>query len=271
MKIAVVVSSAEIADMNIKKQLVERFGFRETERDFDGFKVLSNGKFELYTLKEKSIYSERCDEIPADVLVFGSSHRSESERPTLTVHCVGNFGKAEMGGKDREIVRGSAVLVRKYLRKLQEIKERDGLEYEVGLEVTHHGPYTGKALVYVELGSTEKQWKDEKAARAVAETVVSVEEVGGSGETIAVALGGGHYAPEFSKLLLRTDYAIAHICPKWALGDFDNEMFRKMIGGTLEEVGVVVLDWKGLGEHKPKVKGIVEGSGLEIKKVRKLL
>lgn len=257
--------------MNIHGKLIEKFGFKESGKQFDNFEIYNNGKFDLITLESKSIFAENLDEIEADVLIFGSSHRAVSGRPSLTVHCVGNWGIAEMGGNDREIVKGSAVMVRNYLRKLNEVKEREQLDYEVGLEVTHHGPYTQKMLVYVEHGSCEEHWGDLRASEAIAETIAEGTKAKKENEIIAIGIGGGHYAPEFTKLLLRTDYAMAHICPKYALGDFDKKMLGKMIEATEEKVEVAVVDWKGLGEHKGKVKTLLEEKGLEIKRVRKLL
>jgi D-aminoacyl-tRNA deacylase len=271
MRCAIIVSSIEVADMNIKAQFARHFGFRETSREFDGYKVLSNGIFELFTLKGKSIYDSDWSAMDADVLIFASSHKGESGKPTLTVHCVGNFGKAEMGGKDKIIVKGSAVLVRNYLCRLQELREREHLDYEVGLEVTHHGPYADKIVVYIELGSTEPQWRDERAAKVVAEAIVSATNLTQKNEKIAIALGGGHYAPEFTKLLLRTDYAIAHTCAKYALENFNEEMLQKMISATVEKVEYIIVDWKGLGEHKERVMKICETAGLQILRSRKIL
>ncbi len=42
------------------------------------------------------------------------------------------------------------------------------LDYEVSYECTHHGPSLNVPAMFVELGSSEKQWNDSRAAEAVA-------------------------------------------------------------------------------------------------------
>jgi D-aminoacyl-tRNA deacylase len=87
----------------------------------------------------------------------------------------------------------------------------------------------------------------------------------------AIALGGGHYCPEFTKLLLRTDYALSHICPKYALPNLNAELLKQAISKTSEKVSEIVVDYKGLGEHKENVMQLAEATGLKVQRVRKLL
>jgi D-aminoacyl-tRNA deacylase len=139
-------------------------------------------------------------------------------------------------------------------------------------EVTHHGPTDDRGAVFIEVGGTEDEWKNETAAKAIAETVVEETErtfIEPAKDTVAIGIGGGHYAPDFTKLTLRQPYAFGHICPKYALGHLNENLLKQMIvkSGAKE----IVLDWKGLKEHKDKVVKLCEASGLPVKRVQNLL
>ena len=73
-------------------------------------------------------------------------------------------------------------------------------EYDLTLETTHHGPVLTKPTLYIEIGSTEKQWNSKEAADAWASVIaqnlglkesepVSWRE----GGDVMIGLGGGHY------------------------------------------------------------------------------
>ncbi len=126
-------------------------------------------------------------------------------------------------------------------------------EYKITLEATHHGPLIDKPCVFVEIGSTENEWKDRKAgfviARAISETLKSFKE--NPYNEIAVAIGGPHYCPNFNKIQLNSNIAISHIIPQYAL-PLTEEMVREAIDKTEEEVDFVLLDWKGLGNSEKR-------------------
>ena len=96
-----------------------------------------------------------------DLCIVASLHRSVSGKPTLTAHSTGNFGKAEAGGRDRELAFAPALYLREAIISLRE-HVIEG--YETSLEVTHHGP-TGMEfpIIFVEVGSTGREWNDLRA------------------------------------------------------------------------------------------------------------
>src|SRR5207247_9289686 len=66
----------------------------------------------LLTIPEPHLHRDHLDrdlesgfQEPADLVVYLSKHRSESGRPSLTVHPIGNPGAAEFGGQPRTLVR----------------------------------------------------------------------------------------------------------------------------------------------------------------------
>ncbi len=292
---AIIASTQDKAGMNIAAQLMQRFGFTHTPEKFDGSAVWAKENLKLYFINEAQIYADYATEIPADVLVFASKHKSESAKPTLTVHAIGSWGKAEMGGRAGQLVPTSANLIKNYLLSLEKQRTSKKLNYEVSLECTHHGPFLTKPAVFIELGSSEEQWLDSIAGQAIAEVIANhtslsakpVSGVGSNDRTIAevianhtslsgnpctaLAFGGGHYCPEFTKLLLRTNYATSHICPKYALPDLSEEMLCKALESSLETVQEFVIDSKGLGNQKQHVMKTLNQQGLPVNDVRKLI
>ena len=292
MRFTIVVSKADIAGMNFRRLFLEKAAFKATGKTFDGNEVLAFMDFELLTLNEFQIFAEHLREweTHADCFVFASRHASESEKPTLSVHAIGNWGNDNShGGKAREIVPASGSLMKNYLHGLQAQKEKNGLTYDVCLEATHHGPFLEKPCVFIELGSCEKQWNDLNAAQAVVETVLNESLLGagqefprtGKGHSPSavraetfVGLGGGHYCPEFSKLLLETPLRVSHVCPKYNLQNFDAEMLEKSVN-AVEESGEkfagFLFDEKGMGTEKQRVLGLIEEKGFEAFEPGKLL
>src|SRR5205807_5140421 len=94
---------------------------------------------------------------PADLVVYRSKHRSESGRPSLTVHPIGNPGAAEFGGQPRTLVPSAPRWMTSALRSLRQAGGHLG--YVVTFEATHHGPYLTSPTFYIEQGSTEREWR----------------------------------------------------------------------------------------------------------------
>jgi D-aminoacyl-tRNA deacylase len=160
--------------------------------------------------------------------------------------------------------------LKNYLLALQGQKEKKNLGYEVCLEASHHGPFLQKPSVFIELGSSEKQWQDKAAARAIANVIINSTSLEGNFKS-AIALGGTHYCQEFSKLVLRTDWAIGHICPEYALPSLDDQMLQMAIDCTIPRPEAIILDWKGLGKEKARVMELLGKQNLPVLRARKLL
>lgn len=266
----IIVSKQDSAGMNIADKLINNSGFRETEREFDGNRVYEKGDFQLVTINEVQVYADYVDGLETDLLIFASQHASKTGPETFTVHAPGNWGKAELGGRERELCPTYANLIKNYIVELESQRAQKQLPHSVVLECTHHGAFLTKPAVYIEIGSREEHWQNSKAAESVAETILNATELRGNNK-VAIALGGGHYPAEFTKLIIRKHYAISHICPKYALEFFDGEMLQKAIKATKEPVQEIVIDEKGLGEERENIMELLGKQELPIKKVRKLL
>jgi D-aminoacyl-tRNA deacylase len=209
--------------------------------------------------------------IKEEKIIFLSKHSSEAGTKSLTVHMIGNFGDAKYGGKSRELSGALAWIGANYLRSLADKNISSGLNkqgFVVSYEATHHGPFTNKRCVFIELGSSPTDWKNELGAKVIAETVVesTLDRVG---DKIVIGIGGGHYAPDFTKLTLRERYAFGHICPKHHLENLNYALFSQMIRKS--RASEIMLDWKGLKEHKEKILKLAKKSGLPVERVQNLL
>lgn len=267
---AIIVSKLDPAGMLIAKQLMEN-GFEKINELFDGNAVyfLKEREMKLYFINEDQIYADYVDKISCDCVIFASKHSSASKRPTLTVHPIGNWGKAELGGKDFELVKTSAAIMKSYLIELQKQKEEKKLEkYEVSYEATHHGPYLEKPTIYIELGSSIEQWKDEKAAKAIAETILNATEPINC--KAVLGFGGMHYNPHFTRIALQTEYAFSHMCAKYALQFLNKQMVEKAIANTVEEVEAFVIEKKGLAGKREKILQILSDFNIPVLRTDKL-
>ncbi|MHB8586759.1 MAG: D-aminoacyl-tRNA deacylase [Thermoplasmatota archaeon] len=165
-------------------------------------------------------------------LLVLSKHRSESGKPALTVHAVGNWGpEALYGGRPRTISPHAGRLASAILR---EMAKRRPADFVVTFEATHHGPATAVPTAYVELGSGPREWVDRAAADCVVASVVAAleaEAVTGPTSPVLFGLGGGHYGPRFTDIANNGHAAFGHILPSYAIGSADLSAVRAACAG----------------------------------------
>lgn len=202
-------------------------------------------------------------------MIFASRHKSETGKPTLTVHAPGNLtSQALYGGIPNEIAWANPQRMTAALLALTSICNRLKLNYSISLEATHHGPTEMSVPVtFVEIGSSEKQWTDAKAGRAVAEAICTAI-TSPSKSPPAVGFGAGHYAPSHTKVAMERGLAIGHILPKYVLEKIDTGMVEKVFNKTWEGCNHAVLDWKGIrGENRQKLLEILKEMHIEVLRV----
>ena len=234
--IGLVVSRADDASVAIGEALgsLVEWDAREdsTRSDADGGGTYRrHGDFELRSFEAWHLdldgVADAFSEPPAFV-AFLSRHAGETG-PLLTAHFTGNFGPAEYGGRPNDLARACPTVQRAVVEAFDR-HAPDG--YEVGVECTHHGPTdVGAPSLFVELGSSEAEWTDPEGARAVARSVLELSGVrpdagraGGDGDSgdpdrtrHVVGFGGGHYAPQFERILRETDWRVGHVAADWGL------------------------------------------------------
>lgn len=231
----------------------------------------------IIELKKETIFSEdisikKYPELKnIDLIVFASTHKSEKGAPSLCLHAPGNWRNADLGGQPGKICPTFAFILKYLFQQLnknyQENKNTLNKEYNVTLEVTHHGPLTDIPCVFIELGSQEPEWLDKKAAKIVAKTILSLNDYDNKKTKNwipVIGIGGPHYAPVFNKVQLNSNYAVAHIIPQHAL-PITEIMIKEAEQKTKEQIKEILIDWKGCGksEQRQQVIDIIEKSGLK--------
>jgi D-aminoacyl-tRNA deacylase len=259
--ILIAASNKDPAGTNIANQILNHYPFNKTSRTFQENPVYHaeiNGKqVHLVTLKEETINAQTLPDHFADLslIVFVSRHSSASGTPTLSVHTPGNFNAADLGGLPRTVSTSPATAMQTAIKALKRYKEEMNLDYAVSYECTHHGPSLNVPTMFVELGSSPKQWSDLHAAEAVAHAAMTaITNFNASTHTAALGIGGTHYNRRFTKMTLDDEAVFSHMIPKYAVQHVDAELLSHCIERTLEKVTNAILDWKGIKSNdKPKL------------------
>ena len=201
-----------------------------------------------------------------DGFVFLSKHAAESGVLALTCHSTGNFSEAKFGGNPRQVAIPHPDLQKKYLQTLKENQSKFP-EFQVTIEATHHGPTAlTKPTIFIEIGTTEKQWTDVSLCNSVASLVHQVMINPIDENPVAICFGGTHYPSKFTNELLEGKYALGTVIPKHALDSLDEQLFLHIISQN-KMAKTAILDWSGLGSNKQKLLDFLESTELEVIKV----
>jgi len=209
-----VCSLEDLASVNIRDRLLEIGGWDE-KGTFRSSPWYAKGNDALVTIEPIHLFTDDVDEevrqkiaIAPEQIVFLSRHRAASGIPTLTVHPIGNFGKAEFGGKPGALVPSAPDLMTCTLLRLKKLAT--GLPFQVGFEVTHHGPTLSTPTMFIEIGSGEDNWGNVEAAKAIARALT---ETTVDRSPKAIGIGGGHYAPRFTEVIDTKRVSFGHMMP----------------------------------------------------------
>jgi D-aminoacyl-tRNA deacylase len=219
------------------------------------------GKFDFYLRDEDIISDENLDHEKInqyDFIIFASKHESSKKERSLSIHAPGNWRNADCGGEKGKVCKTSALFQKQMFEKLNKNAEEHHLrDYKVTFECTHHGPLIMKPCVFIEIGATETEWRDTKAAFVIAKTINQIIQdfkENPYNET-AIGIGGPHYCPIFNKVQLNSNIALSHVIPQYAL-PLTEEMVQEAIDKTDEEVDFIVVDWKGMGNAEQRNQAI---------------
>ncbi len=209
-------------------------------------------KLDFLEIPVEPIYADYVDReygVEADLIIFLSRHVAKSNIPAITCHPPGNPNDKNLfGGQPRSLPYTQPCFIGEFLRLAAQNVADANLDYEVTLEVTHHGPTElNSPVVFVEIGPTPKQWHDVDGAVVVGKSVVaalsSLEK--SEGCLSAVGLGGPHYAPIFTSMTLEENYNFGHIISKHILQECDIDIIEEAIRKS-GDVDIAVVNWKGL-------------------------
>ena len=201
-----------------------------------------------------------------DGFIFLSKHAAESGVLALTCHSTGNFTEAKFGGNKRQVAIPHPNIQKLYLQTLKKNQSKFP-EFDITIEATHHGPTAlSKPTIFIEIGTTEKQWNDVSLCESVAELVHHVMSQEIPENPVALCFGGTHYPSKFTRQLLDGKYALGTVIPKHALENLDEELFSHIIKQN-SVATVALLDWNGLGSNKQKVLDFLNSTNLEVIKL----
>jgi D-aminoacyl-tRNA deacylase len=265
---SLVCSTLDIASSNVANILLKEYDFIAVNEFIYRSRIYTN--VQMIMINKIPLYADKIDEIYSDTgcFIFVSRHKSSSEIPTLTCHTTGNFNQNPYGGRPKEIGMCYPWIQKQYFLELYGLRHKVP-RYDITIEATHHGPTSlEKPTLFVEIGSTEKEWLDPDVANIVCVALLEVVSKNpGSCERVAIGLGGTHYPSKFNKLILESEYGLATVAPRHNLQNLDGTMIQSMISRSIEKVSYFVYDTKGMGTEKKRVLSLVAETGLEIIKI----
>lgn len=229
--------------------------------------IFRGKKFDMVIIPTPSISADWLEEKYAyDGYVFLSKHAAESNVLALTAHSTGNFSDASFGGKKRQVAIPHPYIQKTYIQSLWNKKDAFS-DFEITIEATHHGPTSlNRPVLFIEIGTTEKQWTDTKLCDSVAQIVVDVINNEQKVSPVALCFGGTHYPEKFTQELIHGKHALGTVVPKHALEFLDEELFSHILKRN-SLAKVALLDWGGLGQYKQKVLQLIETTDLEVIKL----
>lgn len=271
MTILIAAYKEDPAAAKIASTLIEKYSFSEIGDMSAGEPVYQRDELQLAYLEVDDVFADDLDKtFHVDAIIFASRHKSESGEPTLTTHVSGNLtSEARFGGKPKRLALAHPQMMKGALQGLKSAQERLGLDgYVVSLEATHHGPTELQVpSIFVEIGSTEKQWNDALAAEAVADAIYTCATRPVKGEA-SVGFGGGHYSMKHTEANLGEEFAVGHILTKYFFDCFDPSMVWLAFERTLGACRTAIVDWKGVrGPERRRLIELLESRDVRIVRV----
>jgi len=223
--------------------------------------------FDLLIIPTPAISADWLEEkFSYDGFVFLSKHAAESGVLALTCHSTGNFSEAKFGGNNRQVAIPHPHIQKSYLQKLWQNRNNFS-EFQITIEATHHGPTDlNKPSIFIEIGTTEKQWNDSILCNSIAKIVVEIMKNEQKSNPVAICFGGTHYPDKFTNELIHGKFALGTVIPKHALDFLDEELFSHILDRN-NMAKTALLDWGGLGQNKQKVLDMLNNTNLEIIKL----
>lgn len=266
----VVYSEEDLAGKNIASHLVKHVSFSDSNVGL--LPALNHSDIYLLRVKGPLVnFTLPPGAEKAEWVLCLSRHRSESGRQCLTAHTPGNLrGSADLGGKPNEVAISNPSLQSYLIKELYRSGTEMGLDCQVSVEATHHGPTELPCPVtFVEIGSDEGAWKNESMGEAIAKgvsrVILSPMEAGKG----ALGVGGGHYSEKFTDLIIDKNCQIGHIVPKYIMNEgLDDAIFRKCIERTFGGCASILVDWKGTPSNfKESLRTLSQSLGIELVRV----
>jgi D-tyrosyl-tRNA(Tyr) deacylase len=282
MNFLLIISEKDIASNNFKDELFNNYKIKElyknnynneNNKNYKNIFYLDNNYYKfrnniyIKIISELHIYCENLSqsipkEINIDSIIFLSKHSTKNiiKNKCITVHAIGNYSKAELGGKDFTLVENDPILIRSILLELKSNKKRytNIKEYEIKQEATHHGPYIDKPALFYEIGSCREDWKNKNVSKFMIKILLNIIKNYNSKEIKkknnwleVVGVGGSHYCTKFNRYSFNKNnkYCFGHIVPNYALKDFKKNK-KILIPQVLNKSNSKIILTESLKEYK---------------------
>ena len=201
-----------------------------------------------------------------DGYVFLSKHAAESGTLALTCHSTGNFDVAKFGGNSQQVAVPFPSFQKTYLQNLWK-NRTDFPDFQITIEATHHGPTDlNKPSIFIEIGTTQKQWNDVELCNSIAQIVKKTFEKPLQQFPFAVCFGGTHYSQKFTNEIINGKFALGTVIPKHAIEFLEQSLFQHIIERNID-AQIALLDWNSLGKNKQKVVELLSTTKLEVIKI----
>jgi D-aminoacyl-tRNA deacylase len=252
-EIAVICSRADPASLNIFESLLKLQDWKP------GQGYLSSGRWRLLIHEGKQSTLSGVDELleeqalEPEFIVFASRHEAKSALPWVGGHFTGT-----MEGEQFSFSAAAPFALRSFLQNLRQISLPG---YAISAEATHHGPTdVGTPCFFAEIGSTDREWQNPAAGRAVAKAILTLEE---KECPVFLGLGGGHYVARETDLIFQSSVAFGHL--------FSNYQTEKLNLEKLEEArqksgaSYAYLDRKSLrSQERKRLEGLLAQMDLPV-------
>jgi D-aminoacyl-tRNA deacylase len=115
-------------------------------------------------------------------------------------------------------------------------------------------------VFFIEIGSNEEEWRNSDAGNIIARTIIGFRE---TNDPVAVGIGGGHYAPRFTRLAIGKRISFGHMAPKYVLDHLDLDLLLQM--EKKSNAKYLVMEKKDLtSSQRKRIMDILPSTHLEL-------
>jgi D-aminoacyl-tRNA deacylase len=259
-------STSDPASNKMAMYLINNFGFEGTSNSFEENPIFQKKNIILIRTSSELLYLKEPN-FKTNCYIFLSRHKSESGIPTLTAHFPGNFSnETSYGGNPYEIGYSYPSLHKLYLQSLKQLQDQVP-QYKIVTEPTHHGPTSfSKPVLFIEIGSTEKEWNDHIAVEVACKALMKAVNSTYVNAKYSIGFGGTHYSEKITNLIIDSEYALGAIIPKYALKSLNIRIVEQMIEKSVEKILYGIIDWKGVKDRK-RIISLIEKVGIKILRI----
>lgn len=255
-EVAIVCTTADPASLNIARSLLDLTVWE----DQCGYRTSGQNRLIVHDKQQTALrgLEDSLNELGLKprLVIFACRHVARDEIPWLGGHFTGEVSPDNSA--ERRLSAAAPSGLRSFLHNVAK-EAPDG--FRVSAEATHHGPTDMTTpCFFAEIGSSEKQWSDPRAGESVARSILGLE----SRELpVFLGIGGGHYVPRQTGLMLEAEIAFGHMFSGYQEEFLDSSILEE----AREKSGAsyAYLDRKSLRrDNRDRIFKIMEGMGLPV-------